>query len=175
MKGSGELILYLDFDGVLHHENCLWHPRRGAYLVAPERYRLFQHLDLLEELLQPYPNLKIVLSTSWVLRYGVTTSTKRLSPPLQTRVIGATFHSRHMQEDNFRQLHRGQQVIEDATRRAPRAWLALDDDGEGWGKEHAVKLVHTHMYEGISDPDVFAEAKGKLASMCAAPFGKKKP
>ena len=53
MKGTGELVLYLDYDGVLHHENCLWHPRRGAYLVAPQRYSLFQHAPLLEEMLEP--------------------------------------------------------------------------------------------------------------------------
>ncbi len=27
-KGAGALVLYLDFDGVLHHENVLWHPKR---------------------------------------------------------------------------------------------------------------------------------------------------
>lgn len=31
-KGRGEPVPYMDVDGVLHHENCLWHPRRGAYL-----------------------------------------------------------------------------------------------------------------------------------------------
>lgn len=35
--GRGELILYLDFDGVLHHENVLWHPRKGPY---PQAVRL---------------------------------------------------------------------------------------------------------------------------------------
>jgi hypothetical protein len=32
--GEGALILYLDFDGVLHHENVLWHPRKGVYTDA---------------------------------------------------------------------------------------------------------------------------------------------
>jgi hypothetical protein len=81
--GRNELVLYLDFDGVLHHENCLWHPRRGAYLSAPERYSLFQHAELLAHLLAPYPTVKIVLSTSWIRRYGVTASTKRLPMALQ--------------------------------------------------------------------------------------------
>lgn len=29
-KGQGRPILYLDFDGPLHHDACLWHPRRAA-------------------------------------------------------------------------------------------------------------------------------------------------
>ncbi len=167
MKGTGQLVLYLDFDGVLHHENCLWHPRRGAYLVAPQRYRLFQHAELLEQLLTPYPDVQIVLSTSWVLRYGCSTTTKRLPPALQARVIGATFHSRHMRADDFRYMPRGQQVTEDALRRRPREWLALDDNEEGWPLEHVSRHVHTHMYDGISDLAVLAEFEQKLKEMCS--------
>ncbi len=166
MKGTGQFVLYLDIDGVLHHENCLWHPRRGAYLVAPERYSLFQHVGLLEQMLEPYPQVQIVLSTSWVLRYGCSATTKRLPPALQARVIGATFHSRHMRDDDFLYLPRGQQVFEDVLRRRPREWLALDDNEEGWPREHAHRHVHTHMYEGISDPDVQAEFQRKLKEMC---------
>ena len=165
MKGAGQLVLYLDFDGVLHHENCLWHPRRGAYLVAPSRYVLFQHVPLLEQLLAPHPSVRIVLSTSWVLRYGFSATAKRLSPALQNRVIGATFHSRHMRADDFRNMPRGQQVTEDAMRRRPRDWLALDDNEEGWPPEHAQRHVHTHMYEGLSDAAVQAEFEQKLKEL----------
>lgn len=168
MNGTGQLVLYLDFDGVLHHENCLWHPRKGAYLVAPERYSLFQHAPLLEQMLAPYPDMQIVLSTSWVLQYGCSGTTKRLPPALQARVIGATFHSQHMRADDFRYVPRGQQVVEDVMRRRPRDWLALDDNEEGWPLEHAHRHVHTHMYEGISDSDVQAEFKRKLKEMCSA-------
>ena len=166
MKGTNELVLYLDFDGVLHHENCLWHPKRGAYLVAPARYSLFQHSALLEQSLEPYPSVQIVLSTSWVVHYGCSATTKLLPPTLQARVIGATFHSGNMKELDFREIHRGQQVIEDTLRRRPRDWLALDDDGEGWPEEHAARFVQTHMYEGISEQAVLTDFKGRLARMC---------
>ena len=68
-QGAGELILCLDFDGVLHHENYLWSPRSGPYLKAPKEYVLFRHSALLVEMLDPYPQVKIVLRTSWVRRY----------------------------------------------------------------------------------------------------------
>lgn len=167
-KGRNELVLFLDYDGVLHHENCLWHPRRGAYLSAPSRYTLFQHAELLAQLLEPYPAVKIVLSTSWIRRYGVTASTKRLPLTLQTKVIGGTFHSRHMREDEFQWLPRGQQVIDDVLRRQPRDWLALDDNEDGWTEPHSQHWVKTHMYEGISDPEVLATFKQKLQTMCKA-------
>lgn len=160
--GRGGLVLYLDFDGVLHHENCLWHPKLGPYLGAPPRYSLFQHAELLVQLLEPYPQVKIVLSTTWIRRYGVATSTKRLPEALQKRVIGGTFHSRYMRDDEFQYLLRGEQVTADVQRRQPRDWLALDDDAEGWPASQSHRFIQTHMYEGISDPAVLERLKAAL-------------
>jgi hypothetical protein len=75
----GDLVLYLDFDAVLHQENCLWSPKNGPYLKAPPGYDLFQHAPLLEQLLDPCPQVKIVLSTSWVRSYGCTETNNRLN------------------------------------------------------------------------------------------------
>lgn len=166
MKGTNEFVLYLNFDGVLHHANCLWHPERGAYLCAPSRYSLFQHSALLEQILEPFPEVQIVLSTSWLIRNGFDATTKRLTLPLKTRVIGGTFHTRAMNAEEFRSLPRGQQVFEDVLRRRPRDWVALDDNGDGWPPEHAKRFVQTHMYEGLSEPAVLEEFKRKLRVMC---------
>ncbi len=38
--GHGELLLYLDYDGVLHHEDVWWHARIGPYMRAPDEYKL---------------------------------------------------------------------------------------------------------------------------------------
>jgi hypothetical protein len=165
MKGTGELVLYLDFDGVLHHENVLWHPRIGAYLSAHDEYVLFQHTELLEETLAPYPQVRIVLSTSWVRRYGCTTSAKNLRPSVRARVIGATFHSR-MDEAEFAAAPRGMQVWSDVLRRKPRDWLTLDDDYLDWPAWCRDKYIRTHEHEGISDPAVLAELNMKLREMC---------
>lgn len=166
MKGTSGLVLYLDFDGVLHHENVRISYKSGPFLQAPERYKLFQHAELLAELLAPYPAVQIVLSTSWALRYGVTAAAKRLPGALQGRVIGGTFHNRFMNKQEFLDTHRGQQVGADVYRRQPSDWLALDDDEEGWHPSHLSHFVQTHQYEGISDPEVLATIKQKLEAMC---------
>lgn len=127
-KGRGELVLYLDFDGVLHHENVLWHHKRGAY-AGPPGFALFEHAGLLDKLLAPYPEVGIVLSTSWVRTYGCSGAAKRLPSGLRYRVLGATFHS-EMDERTFDAKPRGKQVVEDVARRRPRGWLALDDTDE---------------------------------------------
>jgi hypothetical protein len=165
-KGVGELVLYLDFDGVLHHENVYWHPKKGAYIKAPARYTLFQHAPLLEQLLAPHPEIKIVLSTSWVRVYSCTKAAKQLPPSLRARVIGATFHSA-MDEHQFTQAPRGMQVWGDVVRRRPKDWIALDDDDLHWPKWCLDKYVKTNAHEGISDPLVFAEIERKLADMAA--------
>ncbi len=165
LSGNGELLLYLDYDGVLHHEDVWWHARIGPYLRASDEYKLFQHLNLLETLLAPYPEVRIVLSTSWVRRYGCSKSAKQLGPRLRQRVLGATFHSR-MNEDIFMSSPRGLQVWEDVLRRKPRDWLALDDDAEGWPPESAGHFVKTHDHDGISDPRVLAIVKERLEALC---------
>jgi len=165
MKGTDKLIIYLDYDGVLHHENVRVSNKTGPFLLAPERYTLFQHAELLAALLEPYPEVQFVLSTSWAVRYGVTAAAKRLPDSLRARVVGGTYHTRHMHKIEFQEMHRGQQVVADVQRRQPRDWLALDDDEEGWGT-HAHHHVLTHMYEGISDPEVLATFKSKLEAMC---------
>ena len=166
MRGGGELLLYLDYDGVLHHENCLWHPNIGAYLSASEGYVLFQHLKLLEQLLAPYPQVKIVLSTSWVLKYSCSKAAKNLMPALRSRVIGATFNS-NMRKHEFSALPRGLQVWFDVIKRQPRDWLAIDDANEGWHELSLPNYVRTHKQDGISDPAVLAEFQKKLGRMCA--------
>ena len=164
--GRDGFILYLDFDGVLHHETVRVSNKTGPFLLAPERYTLFQHAELLAALLEPYPEVQVVLSTSWAVRYGVTAATKRLPGALQLRVIGGTFHNRFMNRQEFLDTHRGQQVSADVRRRQPRDWLALDDDAEGWHPSHLRHFVQTHQYEGISDPEVLALLKQKLEAMC---------
>lgn len=65
---------------------------------------------------------------------------------------------------------RGVQVQEDAQRRRPRHWLALDDDLEGWPDScrqtwsHATDLVARDGNTGLSNPKVQHELREKLHS-----------
>jgi hypothetical protein len=157
-------ILYLDFDGVLHPEPVHWTPRRGPFLNAAltaAGHTLFEHASMLHALLAPYPDVRIVLSTTWAVHYSCAKAAARLPKELRERVIGATFHSA-MDEDAFRALERGQQVLGDVARRRPAMWLAIDDDPQGWrsaGQDHVVISDGTL---GISEPQVMAALTLKL-------------
>ena len=103
-------ILYLDFDGVLHPEDTYFNPARGANLGPQSTaagHELFEHAQLLVNVLEPYPHVKIVLSTSWVQHRSYSRAMKRLPAELQARVIGATFHEEHMARDAWFALPRG--------------------------------------------------------------------
>ncbi|WP_236962031.1 HAD domain-containing protein [Hydrogenophaga sp. SL48] len=160
LRGLDETVLYLDFDGVLHHEDVWWHPRRGVYIKTPG-YQLFEHVPLLEEVLASFPEVRIVLSTSWVRYQRFSGSVRRLSPSLRERVIGATFHSR-MNRQGFESLPRGIQVMNDVARRKPRNWVALDDDLENWVPEYRNFLIHCDQVLGISAPGVLDALKQRL-------------
>lgn len=144
------MIIYLDFDGVLHHENVVWVHGEGIQMREPGHV-LFEWESILVELLEPYPFVKIVLSTSWVRVKNFSYARGRLTPALRNRVVCSTFHSRLMDLNEFSRLSRGVQVVADATRRHAGEWLALDDDGEDWPLSYQTRLVHTDEALGLSD------------------------
>lgn len=146
-------ILYLDFDGVLHDERVYFHPRRGIYVATPGRV-LFEWMPILERLLAPYPDVRIVLSTSWARVRSVSFVKKNLSPALQERVIGTTFQHYGIEKNACSAIPRGLQVTQDMHRRAPAAWFAIDDDSLGWPAWSRDNLIRTNGVRGISDPDI---------------------
>ena len=154
-------MLYLDYDGVLHCDDVYYHPRRGVYLNAPPGYELWQHVHLLEGALAPYPEVRIVLSTTWVRAFGYSRARARLPKSLRSRVVGATYHSA-MQHSAFDAVPRGWQILQDVERRKPRDWLALDNDARDWPEEHLGRLVLTDDREGLAAPGVLEELVRKL-------------
>lgn len=166
--GRGQALLYLDFDGCLHPDDVWRHPRRGVELgPLAAGHTLFEHAHLLCDILEPHPAIRIVLSTTWVqvLRYSY--AVKRLPIQLQLRVVGATYHS-SMNRDAFRSVPRGYQVLADVARRKPSAWVALDDDTEGWPKDHLDRLVQSHPTLGLGGPGVAQQLSEQLARISPA-------
>lgn len=154
-------MLYLDFDGVLHHEDVWRHPRRGLYFGAKGAgHTLFENAQLLEQLLAPYPEVAIVLSTSWVRSLRYSHAAARLPLSLRERVIGATFHTR-MKANAFDSLTRANQVLEDVARREPGAWVAVDD-ALGWPTDVLAHFVLSDPTAGIAAPSVTMDLEHKL-------------
>lgn len=116
------MILFLDFDGVLHPENLGENNRELLFCCSP----------LLHEILRAAPGVDVVFSTSWRLLYPLDALKEMVtkgSPDLRERFIGITPH--------FDQRERKQGCVaqrEDEIRawlksngRDGHRWLALDD------------------------------------------------
>lgn len=169
LKGTDQAVLYLDFDGAVHHEAVYWDPvlKVPRIIQAPARYTLFQHAALLDGMLAPHPRVDIVLSTSWVRHYGITKAAGQLPEGLRRRVVGSIYESR-TSGDGFDYMLRGEQVAIDVERRRPAHWLALDDDPMGWPDWARPHLLLTDPYEGISPPKLQKELRRRLARLASA-------
>ena len=157
-------VIYCDYDHVLHGGVLRY---RQPPLLRPEMsgQTLFQNAPILLRSLDPYPDLKIVLSTSWVMELGFGRARSYLPQALQQRVVGATFNQRHMQKDEFSNLTRYEQIIADVQRRRPTRWISIDDDLQGWPKESLERIVAMPPVLGLSSPAAALELQRRLAKV----------
>ncbi|MDY7548576.1 HAD domain-containing protein [Glaciimonas sp. Gout2] len=157
-------ILYLDFNGVLHDGMVMRNRKRGMYITNPER-SFFEWMPILEELLAPHPDVKIVLSTSWVRALGFDATRQELSEELRARVLGSTFHHPKLLQSEFDIMPRGMQIWNDVEQRKPDSWFAIDDDAFGWPAWCLDRLVETKSHLGLSDPVAQEAVRHILAAL----------
>ena len=140
------MILFLDFDGVLHPDEVFLEygkpimrcpPELG---VPPEYAQLFSFAPILEAALASYPEIQIVLSTSWVSKIGFRAAKSALPESLQLRVVGSTYVPQLCVSD-WDRIPRYDQIRRHAHRNAIRDWIAIDDDANGWPEDQRHRLV----------------------------------
>jgi hypothetical protein len=149
---SGERVIALDADGVLHPADVRLAPAKlPVFGPGLEGHHLFENAGLLADMLKPHPDVRIILSTSWVQVFGYEPTLTMLPQELRARVIGSCFDpQRH--GPGYAQMGRGYQVLEEVRRRGLTQWVALDDDTRDWPREAAANLIATDPVLGISGP-----------------------
>lgn len=157
------MILFLDFDGVLHPDE-VYLTRKGPKLRGEGE--LFMWAPALDAELASLPTVQIVLSTSWVRNLGFSRARKYLPESLRARVIGSTWHSSMAKDWADRiwwdQATRHGQIRRYVERAGVVDWLAVDDDGESWASSDRTRLVLTDGRLGLSDPKILMELRAKL-------------
>lgn len=172
------MVLYLDYDGVLHPDEVYLDAHNRVYLRGEGT--LFEHAALLEAMLAPFPQLRIVLSTSCVRMKGFDRAWKRLPQALRERIIGATWHGRFTQDDQLLEWwinhsSRYEQILHDIKRRQPDDWLALDDDALGWPSTEAHRLVVCDPMRGLGEWRTQEAFERRLARRVAGDKGVSQP
>lgn len=161
--------LYLDYDGPMHADD-VYTSRDLEGNRVPRMGRmgrtLFENAPILARMLEPYPDLPIVLSTSWVMVFGFDKAKSFLIPELQRRVIGGVFHREYFPKSQYLYTYRGDQVRRDVHERGVERWVAIDDDTNGWdGLGAHICLVNRNV--GLGD----SATQAHLAALLAAQFG----
>lgn len=163
-------VLYLDYDGVLHPADVrvtAAEPRQPRVYQGsrPTSHPLFEHVTLLERCLEPFPDVKIILATSWVRVLGYEYTVQQLPPALRERVVGTVWQGPLLEHPP---RTRYDAIQTDADARGLTRWLALDDDVEGWPDGHRKHLIApNNAWYGLSEPDVADELAEALALLSA--------
>ncbi|MCX9158033.1 HAD domain-containing protein [Niveibacterium sp. 24ML] len=159
------MILFLDFDGVLHPGNVVLR-RNRPHLDAPGE--LFMWTPALVEVLADAPHVQLVLSTSWVRHLGFSRAREALPAALASRVIGATWHTELLEGRSKRDmcgwdlLSRYAQIERYVLRAKLDSWIAVDDDVEGWPDTQSEQLIQTDSDCGLGDPIVIERLRRRL-------------
>jgi hypothetical protein len=154
-------VLFLDIDGVLHR-GVARRSGRGVVSSAPGHIELFEYAPVLDDLLCPYPDVKIVVSSDWALVMGFKFTRDAIpSPQLRERIIGATFDGCTFDSRLWPMLPRGDQVLDYVKRNAPLRWLAVDDRSDGF-EAFRDQLVHCQTEAGLGDSAVVEQFRRRL-------------
>lgn len=152
MRIRSDRVLFLDFDGVMHPD-AVYLSRQGPVLRS--QGELFMWAPALVEILEHFPDVSIVLSTSWVRHLGFKRASAFLPIALGARVIGATWHSSMAKdwpdEDKWDGRTRYDQISRYAAKRQLTHWVSLDDDVQGWGTGTEHRLIACNPDLGVSD------------------------
>lgn len=151
-------LIYLDFDGVLHPSDVFVCADGSIGLEGHPTHKLFEGAAVLETVLEDFPDVGIVLSTTWAWHLGLRDAASRLPSLLQRRVIGSTVSATGRR---WTDLSRLDQIMADqSTRQLP--WIAIDDDHHHWPASFDPHIVRTDEVEGICAPGRNLELRQKL-------------
>lgn len=165
MKPNKTKIIFLDVDGVLHRGDVLRDPDTSEITTEFSLYDLFEFEPLLASLLEPYPDVKIVLSTSWItMPDGVHEVTSRMSESMLPRVIGNTFSESKLPASAWNRMRRGIQIRDYCARHGidKSDWIALDDRKDGFDEGFEDNLIRTYPYAGLGDISALREIRSKM-------------
>jgi hypothetical protein len=134
------LIVFLDFDGVLHPDPC-------------RDEQLFEHAPRVARTLEEFPEASVVLSTSWRTFLDFQRLTVPLEGTLRRRVIGVTprfseFSAPRALVPYRRHAECVQWLADNGMQDAP--WIALDDR-PSWFEPYCENLIACDALVGFDD------------------------
>jgi hypothetical protein len=147
------VILFLDFDGVLHPQY------EGEPTPVGE---VFCHLPRFESIMRDFPFVEIVISSTWRDQFSLDVLRSKFSPDIAARIIGVT-PTIDLTDGVCRQSARENEILGwlGLNQKLDAAWVALDDTAWQFNKfrDH---LVACTWYVGMNE-DVELKLRARLA------------
>lgn len=150
------MLLFLDFDGVLH-------PQYSG-TSTPEDI-VFCHLPSFENIMRDFPDVEIVLSTTWRHQFSVENLRSRFSHDIQPRIVGVT-PLVQCEEGQYVHGQREQEILQWLleANRSDEDWVALDDTN--WQFPiHRDKVIACVSYIGFDDSAAESLRKRLISSL----------
>jgi hypothetical protein len=118
------IILFLDFDGVLH----VWFPRADR---SDAENQYYAYLPRLERVLLEYLSVQIVITSDWRLRLNAEQLREVFSPDIRKRILGTTARTKPSRGTIGQRQNQAEEYLRiNALTSFP--WVALDDDAENY-------------------------------------------
>jgi hypothetical protein len=137
------MVLFLDFDGVLHPA------------VNYDASRLLCNLPMLEDVLRQFLDVEVVVSSTWREDRTLAQLQAFFSPDIAPRIIGVTPRWRAIQDDESFGTYVRQAEVEAWLREAGipwQQWVALDDQRHLF-RPFCKSLVVTNPTTGLTPND----------------------
>lgn len=164
--------LFVDFDGTLHVGNA--YIGEDEVITLDTGRPLLEFAPLLVELLAPYHDVEIVLTTSWARRLPVERVIEYLPPELSRRVVGTTRDIKPRFSYVLDGTERTDIIRSYAYGKRLKHWLAIDDavfGAERFGREPGELVEHFLLLDsrsGISNSNALSRIARWLTEVHAA-------
>ncbi len=167
---SATPTLFVDYDGTLHAGHALLDTTTSEVTLDSGR-PLLEYAPLLAEMLEPYPEVEIVLTTSWLQKLPFDQVLSYLPQELGRRVVGTTLGIKPRLSYVLNGSERTYVITSYVYGKGLKNWMAIDDSVYGtlhFGRtpgEFADRFVLLDSSRGISDEEAQRRIRGWLSSI----------
>lgn len=133
------ILLFLDFDGVLHH----WFPRADR---TDEQNQYFAYLPRVEAVVRDFPVLQVVVSSDWRLTRSLDELRAFFSEDIRPRVIGKT-PSLGLPEGTPAPRQREIEAFLREQKLEGTPWIAVDDHADNFEPDAPLILCNDEFAE----------------------------
>ena len=134
-----KVVIFLEFDGVLHS-------------MPSWEHEVFEHMPVLADVLRQFPELEIVISSSWREHHRLDALREFFPEDIQHLVVGVTPILSRGDTSIPAERQREIEAWLQAFRPAGPPWVAIDDWAEGF-EPNCQSLLLTHSKRGFQASD----------------------